>query len=95
MITNTLLLKLKDRSPENIEKVRAILLNMNGKIANLINLKVEVNIRSGPSSYDVLLIAKYDSMADFEEYLTHPAHIEVGKYIASVLESSASVCYES
>jgi hypothetical protein len=95
MITNNLLLKLKDRSPENITKARDELLSMKGKIAELVDLKVVVNIRSGASSYDILLIAQFASMADFEAYLAHPVHVEVSKYIASVLENSAAVCYES
>lgn len=94
MVINNLLLKLKDRSPENIAKARDVLISMKGKIEELIDLKVEVNIRSGASSYDILLIAKYRSMKDLEAYLVHPFHIEVGKYIAHVLEDSAAVCYE-
>lgn len=94
MIINNLLLKLKDRSPENIEKARNMLLSMKGKIENLVDLKVEVNIRSGPSSYDILLIAEFVSLESFEGYLVHPVHVQVGQYIAGVLENSASVCYE-
>lgn len=95
MVINNLLLRLKDRSPANIAEARDRLLSMKREIEVLVDLHVEVNMRSGPSSYDILLIAKYNSMADLETYLVHPAHVEVGKYIASRLESSASVCYES
>ncbi len=95
MITNNLLLKLKDRSSENIGKARAVLLSMQGKIEFLCDLKVEVNVRSGASSYDILLIAQYASLEDLDAYLVHPVHVEVAKYIASVLETSAVVCYES
>lgn len=94
MVINNLLLKLKERSPENIGKARDVLLNMKGKIGELKDLKVEVNIRPGASSYDILMIATFSSMRDLEAYLVHPIHIEVSKYIASVLENSASVCYE-
>lgn len=95
MVINNLMLKLKDRSTGNIGKTRDVLLGMKGKIGELTDLKVEVNIRPGASSYDVLMIAKFPSIRDFEAYLVHPIHIEVGKYIASVLETSASVCYET
>lgn len=95
MVTNNLLLKLKDRSRENIEKTRDVLLGMRGRIKFLRDLKVEVNIRPGASAYDIILIARYDSMEDLEAYLIHPVHVEVSKYIAGVLESSAAVCYES
>lgn len=93
MIINNVLLKLKERSPENIEKARNVLLSMNGKIETLRDLKVEVDVRQG--QYDIMLITKYDSMEDLDAYLIHPAHLEVGKYIASVLESQSSLCYES
>jgi Stress responsive A/B Barrel Domain. len=95
MITNNLLLKLRERNPENVQKTRDVLLSMKGKIEELADLKVEINIRSGAANYDLLLIAQFASMANFESYLVHPVHIEVSKYIASVLENSAAVCYES
>ncbi|WP_378954256.1 Dabb family protein [Pelosinus sp. sgz500959] len=66
MITNNLLLKLKDRNDENIAKTRDMLLSMQGKIEFLHDLKVEVDIRHGTSSYDVILITKFASMEDFE-----------------------------
>jgi hypothetical protein len=95
MITNVLLLKLKDRSYENITKAKDVLLGMKGKIEFLRGLRVDIDLRHGTSSYDIVLIADYDSMEDLNAYLVHPVHVEVGKYIASVLESQASVCYES
>jgi len=72
-----------------------MLLSMRGKIEFLRDLKVELDIRHGASSYDIMLITQFASMKDLEAYLIHPAHVEVAKYIASVLESAAAVCYES
>jgi DNA-binding Lrp family transcriptional regulator len=95
MITNNMLIKLKENSSGNIAKTRDVLLNMQGEIEYIRDLKVEVNIRNGASSYDLMLIVKYDSMADLEAYLVHPVHVEVSKYIAGVLETGASLCYES
>jgi len=93
MITNNVLIRLKERNKENIEKARETLLNMKGKIETLHDLKVEVDIRQG--DYDIMLITKYDSIEGLNAYLVHPIHLEVGKYIASVLESQSSLCYES
>lgn len=95
MITNTQMLKLKDRSGENVAKARDVLLSMQGKIEFLRDLKVEMNIRQGASSYDLLMSAQYNSLEDLEAYIIHPIHVEVAKYIAGVLESSAVVCYKS
>ena len=95
MITNTQMLKLKDRNSENIAKARDVLLSMQGKIGFLRDLKVKANIRQGASAYDLLMSAQYDSLEDLEAYIIHPVHVEVAKYIAGILESSAVVCYES
>lgn len=95
MLTNTLLIKLKERSPETIAKTKATLLSMSGKIEALRDLQVEVDIRNGGSSYDILLVTRFDSMADMEAYLIHPVHVEVSQYVGSVMETGASVCYES
>ncbi|EIW15552.1 MULTISPECIES: Dabb family protein [Pelosinus] len=94
MIINNLLLKLKDRDRENIDKARDVLLSMQGKIEYLHDLKVETNIRHGASSYDIILITQFASMEDFDAYLVHPVHMEVSTYIAGVLETGAAVCYE-
>lgn len=94
MITNTLLIKLKERNNETIEKTKSMLLSMEGKIEVLRGIQVQVDIRHGESSYDILLITHFFSMEDMEDYLINPVHVEVSKYIASVLESGASVCFE-
>lgn len=95
MITNNLLIKLKERNNKNAEEAKAALLGMKGKIDFLQDLRVEIDIRHGDASYDILLITHFSSMEDMEAYLNHPIHVEVSKYIAGVLASSASVCYES
>ncbi|MDF2633690.1 MAG: Stress responsive alpha-beta barrel protein [Pelosinus sp.] len=94
MITNNLLIKLKVRSNENIAKTRDVLLSMQGKIEPLRDLQVEVNIRPGESSYDIILITRFASLQDLEAYLVHPVHVEVSKYIVDVLDTGAVVCYE-
>lgn len=93
MVINNVLLRLKERKNEDIEKARQVLLGMKGKIETLRDIQVEVDIRHG--EYDIILITKFNSMEDLEAYLVNPVHLEVGKYIGSVVESQASLCYES
>lgn len=92
MIVNHLLLKLKDRSPKQIEQVQTILLSLKGKIDVLLDVQAEVNIRPGPSAYDLVLITKFASLEDMDDYLIHPVHQDVAKWIGTVLETQASVC---
>ncbi len=94
MIINNLLIKLKQRDRESVEKARGVLLSMEGKIEVLLGIEVKTDIRRGPSSYDILLITRFASMEDLEAYLVHPAHLAVSDYIAGVLEAGAAVCYE-
>lgn len=47
MITNTLLIKLKERNNENIEKTKSMLLSMEGKIEVLRGIQVQVDLRGG------------------------------------------------
>ena len=92
MITNTLLIKLKDR--KNAEQAKSVLISMKGKIDVLRDIQVELDINHGEVSYDILLVTCFSSMEDMNAYLIHPAHVEVSKYIAGVVEASAAVCYE-
>ncbi|WP_054941568.1 Dabb family protein [Paenibacillus ihuae] len=93
MIINNLMIKLKERSPERIAAAKDKLLSMQGKIEYIRDLRVETDIRSG--AYDLMLIVQYETMEDLEAYLVHPVHVEVSVYIAGVLESAASFCYET
>jgi hypothetical protein len=95
MVTNNLLIKLKEGDKENIQKVKDALLNMKDKIDVLHNIQVETNIRHGAAAYDILLMTRFSSLEDMETYLIHPLHVEIAKYIVEVMDSSASVCYES
>lgn len=94
MIINNLLIKLKEQNNEIFEETRTALLGMKGKIEVLRDVQVEVDIRHGESSYDILLITKFASMEDMDAYLVHPVHVEVSKYILKVMETGAAVCYK-
>ncbi|HBE79854.1 MAG TPA: stress protein [Firmicutes bacterium] len=94
MIVNNVLLKLKDREQGNVKKAQEVLLGLKGKIEVLLDIQVETNIRPSDSSYDLLLITKFESLENMNAYLSHPAHLEVARYIGSVLDTQASLCYE-
>lgn len=95
MITNNLLIKLKNREDEAVNKAKSVLLGMKGKIDVLIDVEVHTDIRREASSYDVMLVTKFASPKDMDAYLAHPVHVEVSEYILSVIASAAAVCYES
>lgn len=93
MIANTVLLKLQNPD-KNIIEVQSRLLSMKGKIDILLDIQVEKNVRPQEGAYNVLFTTKFASMEDMDSYLVHPAHLEVAKFIGSVLDTLASLCYE-
>lgn len=95
MITHIVFFKLKDASPENIEKTRNMLQGLKGNVPQLRHIEVGVDVIHSERSYDIALIAKFDSLKDLNAYQTHPAHVKVGEYINSVKESAVAVDYES
>jgi hypothetical protein len=94
MLVSNLQLKLKTRTNDNLAKAKDILLSMRGKIPPLIDLQVETDVRRGDSSYDILLVAQFHSLQDFDAYVVHPVHQNVARDIAGLVDSVASVCYE-
>ncbi len=94
MITHVVVIKLKDRTPENIEKARAALAGLSGKIPVLRHFEVGADVLHGERSYDLALVARFDSLADLQAYQEHPVHQEVVKYMLTVRESIVSVDYE-
>lgn len=95
MITNNLLIKVKEPRNENIEAIKAALLSMEGKIEVLKDLQVQSDIINNESSYDVLSITKFSSLEDMNAYLIHPVHVEASQSIQNTIAAVATVCYES
>lgn len=94
MITHIVLFKLIDRSKENIEKTRDIILSMNGKIPELRHLEVGIDLLHSTRSYDLALIAKFDTLKDLQSYQINMEHAKVLQYLLTVRESSVAIDYE-
>lgn len=95
MITHIVLFKLKDSSPSNIEKARDVLMGLKGRIPELRHLEVGIDVLRSERSYDLALVAKFDSLEELQAYQKHPVHVEVAKYMTSVRESAVAVDYQS
>lgn len=95
MFTHVVLFKLADRTPENAEKLREVLLSMTGQIPQIRHMEVGVNVLPSERAFDVALYQRFDSQHDLQAYQAHPNHQEVLKYILAVTASRASVDYES
>jgi hypothetical protein len=94
MLTHIVFFKLKERTPEVVQKTKEVLLNMEGKIEQLLSIEVGVDIVHSERSYDIALVTKFNSLEDLAIYNVHPLHKEVIAYISTVREASVSVDYE-
>jgi len=94
MITHVVCWKLKDRSRENAERVREKLLTMQGRLPMLKSLEVGVDVVRSGRSFDVVLIARFDSLDDLNAYQVHPYHQEIAAFMGTVADQAVAVDFE-
>ncbi len=95
MITHIALIKLVHSNAETIEEAREVVAGMAGKIPQLRHFEVGANVLPSYRSFDLAVVAKFDSLDDLEAYQNHPVHIEVLKYLQGVRKSVITVDYET
>jgi hypothetical protein len=95
MITHIVMFKLKDRSPESVERTAQVLRNLEGKIDVLLSIEVGIDVVHSERSYDIVLTTKFESMEALDTYQVHPEHKKVIEHMAGARESSIAVDYES
>lgn len=96
MLTHVVLFKLKDRSPENVQRLAVILKSMDGQIPPLRHIEVGVNVVESARAYDIALITRFDSLTAMKEYQAHPFHVQnVMPHTHALTESVAAVDYEA
>ena len=96
MITHIVLFKLKERTPEGIERARDLLLSMQGKVEQLRYLEVGVDLIHSERSADIALVTRFDSMEELQAYQVHPYHAnEVAAHMKSVCSSVVAADYQA
>ena len=96
MIRHVVMWKFKENAEgrtkkENMELVRERLLALPALIKEIRRLEVGFDQKGTDSSYDVMLLTEFDSMADLEAYIIHPDHQKVGPIVRPVTEARAVV----
>jgi hypothetical protein len=95
MITHIALFKLVHANAETVEEARKALAGLEGKCPMVRHFEVGVDMVNSYRSYDLSVVAKFDSLDDLQAYQNHPAHIEVVKYMQGVRQSVVTVDYET
>ena len=92
MFHHVVLFKLKDNSEKNIQKVRTILLSMEGNISVLEHLEVGVNVLSSDRSYDIFIKASFLNEEDYHIYQEDPYHVDRVIYFLKPLLEDSKTC---
>lgn len=95
MIKHIVCFKLKDNSPEMVQKTTEILKSMDGRVDLLRGIEVGTDFLHSERSYDVILQVLLDSKEDLEAYQNDEYHCNVvKKHMHAVREASVAVDYE-
>lgn len=95
MIKHIVCFKLKDNSPEMVQKTAEILKSMDGKVDLLRSIEVGVDFLHSERSYDVILQVTLDDAEALEKYQEDEYHCSVvKKHMHAVRESSIAIDYE-
>lgn len=83
----------KDDYPSVKEKMQDLLEGLAGTVPGLISAKVITNPLES-SNTEVALVCELESVEALKGYQVHPAHVEAGKYIRSVVSDRRCLDYE-
>ncbi len=81
-----------ENKTQNMEKMRKILTDLVGVVPGLIS--AEVGFNYNPNGYDISLYSVLESKQALDDYQVHPAHLEVKKFVHSVITDRAVADYE-
>lgn len=94
MVKHIVFFKLKDKSRENLEKTRDILLSMKGKVPEVKEVEVGLDFLHSERSFDIALTVTLENEKALETYQNDPYHCSVvKKHMHAVREDSAAVDY--
>ncbi|MCX7705008.1 MAG: Dabb family protein [bacterium] len=83
--------KLKSEYRKDLPKVVEKLKSLQDKIPLIKMSEVFINQIEGPHSYDVMFHAVFDSTDSFRNYMIHPDHVPVQKYIEERVDKIADL----
>lgn len=95
VFTHIVFFRLKDKTQNHREDVRAWFLNMKGQIPDILDVEVGVDVIHSTRSYDIALIGRFSDQAAMERYQVHPVHQSVLARLKDLVESSAAVDFVS
>lgn len=99
MVKHIVMWKLKDEfdgksKDELILEMTNQLLDLKGKIPELINIEVGINGIHFEKNSDLVLVTEFNSFEDLDVYAKHPDHLKVVEFVKNIVTDRACVDYE-
>lgn len=97
MFRHTIMWKIiepKENKKETCEKIKELLLGLNGKIPGLIKIEVGINTLQADNVYDVILIGDFESQEAYSAYSTHPEHAKIIPFFKTLTLERSIVDYK-
>ncbi|RUM64543.1 MAG: Dabb family protein [Sulfurospirillum sp.] len=94
MVKHIVFFKLKDKSPEVEKELQQKLLSLKEHIDFLKEIEVGINFKESERAYDLALVTVFENEEDLSRYATHPYHLEVLKYIKTVVSDTKVVDFK-
>ena len=73
---------------EDAKRAANMLNALSGRIPSLISMSAGVDALRSGRSYELGIVAEFDSLEGLNEYDTHPEHVKVKEFIASIKDES-------
>lgn len=94
MVKHVLMIKLKDNSKEQCEKLRDLFMTMKGRVPQALDVEAGADFLHSERSFDVCLTVTLESPEALEEYQKDPYNCNTVKtYVATVREKAVAVDY--
>lgn len=94
MLKHIVMWKIKEENKkESAMKIKTDLEGLKGKISEIVDIEVGIDVDSIENNYDVILVSTFKSEEDLNAYQVHPMHVEVAKFVKSVALSRVAVDY--
>lgn len=84
----------KYTKPEEAPVIAGMLKGLVGKVPGLVSMEAGADFMHSARSFDLALIARFETREGLEVYANHPEHLKVKEYIHRVLEKGIAVDFE-
>lgn len=94
MVKHIVFFKLKDKNPEVEKELQEKLLSLKDHIELLKDIEVGINFKESERAYDLALVTVFENEEDLAAYAIHPYHLDVLKYIKTVVSDTKVVDFK-